>query len=68
MIKIIKRGLTVREIYRGICPRCSCEFECDKEDFGYRLSGAGYIDCPSCGYTIDKSSMSVKTIRDIKED
>ena len=58
MIRIIKDGKRPEKkktIWAFICPECSCQFECEIEDFAKiekRLNGDKSIYCPCCHYEL----------------
>jgi len=55
MIKIIKKGRSVKLIYRGTCRECECVFECGDRDIHrhwkcLRRGNVGVSKCPNCGF------------------
>lgn len=73
MIKILKPGkkvVVVKNIYKITCPYCSCEFECEAEDFKKAergINGAKWIDCPCCEKELYLNSNSKYTVRTEEE-
>lgn len=51
MIRIVKRGKTQEELFRGECQSCGCEAEAQRSDVLFQADRDGdlfHIVCPQC--------------------
>lgn len=48
MIRIVKPGTKIEQKWKGTCPTCGCEVECDRDDLKTTILGTYFLDCPYC--------------------